>query len=104
MIFEIVSNLFNIHFIERHLNSRWMKFRINGKNTGAYSFQNSFFYLQFPDDSIVYSHENSADPALRATLITQRKTRRFALNIKFNDFPFRRKSFSSSSCRKVHVH
>lgn len=59
-----------------------MKFRINGRNTGAYSFQNSFFYLQFPDDSIVYSHENSANPALRAALITQRKTRRSVLNIK----------------------
>lgn len=47
------------------------------RNTGAYSFQNSFFYLQFPDDPIVYSHDNSVNPALRAALITQRKTRRF---------------------------
>lgn len=53
-----------------------MNFRINLRNTGAYSFQNSFFYLQFPDDAIVYSHENSVNPALRAALITQRKTRR----------------------------
>lgn len=60
-----------------YLNSRWMTFRINGRNTGAYSFQNSFFYLQFPDDPIVYSHENSVNPALRAALITQRKTKRF---------------------------
>lgn len=67
-------NLFFILF--RYLNSRWQTFRINGRNTGAYSFQNSFFYLQFPDDSIAYSHENSINPALRAALITQRKTRR----------------------------
>lgn len=54
-----------------------MTYRINGRNTGAYSFQNSFFYLQFPDDPIVYSHDNSVNPALRAALITQRKTKRF---------------------------
>lgn len=58
-----------------------MKFRINGRNTGAYSFQNSFFYLQFPDDSVVYSHENTVNPALRAALITQRKTRRLVYGI-----------------------
>ncbi|XP_055295408.1 uncharacterized protein LOC129565073 isoform X2 [Sitodiplosis mosellana] len=57
---------------------KWMKYRINGRNTGAYSFQNSFFYLQFPDDPIVYSHDNSVNLALRAALITQRKTRRRA--------------------------
>ncbi|XP_031623466.1 uncharacterized protein LOC116340877 isoform X2 [Contarinia nasturtii] len=57
---------------------KWMKFRINGRNTGAYSFQNSFFYLQFPDDPVVYSHDNTVNPALRAALITQRKTRRRA--------------------------
>lgn len=56
-----------------------MNFRINARNTGAYSFQNSFFYLQFPDDTITYSHENSINPALRAALITQRKTRRFVV-------------------------
>lgn len=57
-----------------------MQFRINGRNTGAYSFQNSFFYLQFADDAIAYSNENTINPALRAALITQRKTRRYVCN------------------------
>lgn len=51
----------------------------NGHNAGAYSFQNAFFYLQFSDDPIVYSHDDSVNPALRASLITQRKTKRFAI-------------------------
>lgn len=70
----------------RHLNSRWMQFRINGRNTGAYSFQNSFFYLQFPDDAITYSNENAINPALRAALITQRKTRRYRLQCQCTSF------------------
>lgn len=60
-------------------NTRQMTLRKNGRNAGAYSFQNSFFYLQFPDDLIVYSQNNSMNPALRAALITQRKTKRFVI-------------------------
>ncbi|XP_067620663.1 uncharacterized protein [Eurosta solidaginis] len=62
--------------------------RFRYRNLGAYSFQNAFFYLQFPDDPLVtqpqpqpppqaqqepYAHTN---PLLRAALLTQRKTRR----------------------------
>ncbi|XP_039952957.1 uncharacterized protein LOC120769816 isoform X1 [Bactrocera tryoni] len=64
--------------------------RFRYRNLGAYSFQNAFFYLQFPDDPLVtlahsqpqqqhsreqqpYAHTN---PGLRASLVTQRKTRR----------------------------
>ncbi|XP_036321528.1 uncharacterized protein LOC118735714 isoform X2 [Rhagoletis pomonella] len=60
--------------------------RFRYRNLGAYSFQNAFFYLQFPDDPLVtqvhnqpsqqqqpYAHKN---PTLRASLVTQRKTRR----------------------------
>lgn len=54
---------------------KWLSLRINNKNTGAYSFQNAFFYLQFPDDHLMYDEESS-NKALRATLTTQRKTRR----------------------------
>lgn len=54
---------------------RWLSFRINNKNTGAYSFQNAFFYLQFMDDELMYE-KTSSNPTLRSALITQRKTRR----------------------------
>ena len=64
-----------------------MKYRVNGRNIGAYSFQNSFFYLQFPDDPTVFSQDNSIDPAVRAALITQRKTKRLE-NQKNPNFPF----------------
>lgn len=62
--------------------------RFRYRNLGAYSFQNAFFYLQFPDDPLAtlahtqaqplrqqqpYAHTN---PGLRASLVTQRKTRR----------------------------
>ncbi|XP_053960251.1 uncharacterized protein LOC128864555 isoform X1 [Anastrepha ludens] len=64
--------------------------RFRYRNLGAYSFQNAFFYLQFPDDPLIlqshsqmlsqeqqqqqpYAHKN---PGLRASLVTQRKTRR----------------------------
>lgn len=59
-----------------HLNSRWLSFRINGRNTGAYSFQNAFFYLQFADDIKMYAKDHTTNAALRAALTTQRKTRR----------------------------
>lgn len=49
--------------------------RLNSRNTGAYSFQNAFFYLQFGDDISIYSKKRK-NSALRAALITQRKTRR----------------------------
>lgn len=63
--------------MKSYLNSRWLSFRISGRNTGAYSFQNAFFYLQFADDPAMYSNVYTANAAMRASLITQRKTRRF---------------------------
>ncbi|XP_058820002.1 uncharacterized protein LOC131682502 isoform X2 [Topomyia yanbarensis] len=53
----------------------WLSKRINSRNTGAYSFQNAFFYLQFSDDSLIFE-DNSEQANLRAALTTQRKTRR----------------------------
>ncbi|XP_058449537.1 uncharacterized protein LOC131429440 [Malaya genurostris] len=53
----------------------WLSKRINSRNTGAYSFQNAFFYLQFADDNLVFE-DNSEQANLRAALTTQRKTRR----------------------------
>ncbi|CAD7086486.1 unnamed protein product [Hermetia illucens] len=55
--------------------TNWLNTRFAGRNTGAYSFQNAFFYLQFADDVRVYDQQSS-NPALRAALLTQRKTRR----------------------------
>lgn len=48
--------------------------RINTKSTGAYSFQNAFFYLQWADDPFIVT---SRTP-IEAGLITLRKTRRRA--------------------------
>lgn len=79
-----------------------MTYRINGRNTGAYSFQNSFFYLQFPDDAIVYSHDNSINPALRAALITQRKTKRLPISILLFDFCENFIQFSLNRRAKLH--
>ncbi|XP_055546069.1 uncharacterized protein LOC129730620 isoform X2 [Wyeomyia smithii] len=53
----------------------WLSKRINNRNTGAYSFQNAFFYLQFADDSLMYD-DGTSRIDLRAALTTQRKTRR----------------------------
>ncbi|XP_043263633.1 uncharacterized protein LOC122403902 isoform X1 [Colletes gigas] len=53
---------------------RWMNSRINTKSTGAYSFQNAFFYLQWADDPFIVT---SRTP-IEAGLITLRKTRRRA--------------------------
>lgn len=53
----------------------WLSKRINNKNTGAYSFQNAFFYLQFANDETIYD-KKSSNPQLRASLVTQKKTRR----------------------------
>ncbi|XP_015435813.1 PREDICTED: LOW QUALITY PROTEIN: uncharacterized protein LOC107191321 [Dufourea novaeangliae] len=53
---------------------RWMSSRINTKSTGAYSFQNAFFYLQWADDPFIVT---SRTP-IEAGLITLRKTRRRA--------------------------
>lgn len=61
-----------------HFNYSWLNTRFAGRNTGAYSFQNAFFYLQFADDVRVYDQQSS-NPALRAALLTQRKTRRFVV-------------------------
>ncbi|XP_012217351.1 uncharacterized protein [Linepithema humile] len=51
---------------------RWMGNRINVKSTGAFSFQNAFFYLQWADDPFIVS---SRTP-IEANLITLKKTRR----------------------------
>ncbi|XP_076170321.1 uncharacterized protein LOC143148178 isoform X2 [Ptiloglossa arizonensis] len=53
---------------------RWMSSRINTKSTGAYSFQNAFFYLQWADDPFV----TMSRTPIEAGLITLRKTRRRA--------------------------
>ncbi|XP_061394785.1 uncharacterized protein LOC133330341 [Musca vetustissima] len=53
--------------------------RVRNRNTGAYSFQNAFFYLQFADDpqlAKVEKGESLELAKLRAALVTQRKTRR----------------------------
>lgn len=63
--------------IKRFLNSRWQSLRLTGRNTGAYSFQNAFFYLQFADDSKIFATDDTSNAELRAALITQRKTRRY---------------------------
>lgn len=50
----------------------WLGKRISTKSTGAYSFQNAFFYLQWADDpSVKYSQTPE-----EAALITLKKTRR----------------------------
>ncbi|XP_065084259.1 uncharacterized protein LOC135706547 isoform X1 [Ochlerotatus camptorhynchus] len=53
----------------------WLSKRINNRNTGAYSFQNAFFYLQFADDDSIFEG-GSPEADLTAALTTQRKTRR----------------------------
>ncbi|XP_063229480.1 uncharacterized protein LOC134534813 [Bacillus rossius redtenbacheri] len=53
---------------------RWLGSRLNTKNTGSYSFQNAFFYLQWGDDGTALA---SGDP-LERSLVTLRKTRRRA--------------------------
>ncbi|XP_017047978.1 uncharacterized protein LOC108092756 [Drosophila ficusphila] len=53
--------------------------RFRNRNTGAYSFQNAFYYLQFADDSLASSGIEGGNEQLasvRASLVTQRKTRR----------------------------
>ncbi|XP_066592491.1 uncharacterized protein [Prorops nasuta] len=51
---------------------QWMNSRVKSKSTGAYSFQNAFFYLQWADDPFVVTSRTAAE----AALITLRKTRR----------------------------
>lgn len=51
---------------------QWLSKPSYRQNAGALSFQNAFFYLQFPDDALV---AESTDPLVRA-LLTQRKTQR----------------------------
>lgn len=94
------------HLRQNHSNSnfRRMTHRKNGRNAGAYSFQNSFFYLQFPDDSIVYSHNNSINPALRSALITQRKTKRFANSSLEHFFLRKKKQPRSAVLRPIFPH
>ncbi|KAH8381139.1 hypothetical protein KR200_003802 [Drosophila serrata] len=53
--------------------------RFRNRNTGAYSFQNAFYYLQFADDVLASSGIDGGTDQLasvRASLVTQRKTRR----------------------------
>ncbi|EDW57756.1 uncharacterized protein [Drosophila virilis] len=53
--------------------------RFRNRNTGAYSFQNAFYYLQFADDPLASSGISGGSDQLgsvRASLVTQRKTRR----------------------------
>ncbi|KAH8281404.1 hypothetical protein KR054_000306 [Drosophila jambulina] len=53
--------------------------RFRNRNTGAYSFQNAFYYLQFADDVLASSGIEGGNDQLasvRASLVTQRKTRR----------------------------
>jgi len=68
-----LNNNINIYFC-RSLNQRF-----RNRNTGAYSFQNAFYYLQFADDSLASSGIEGGNDQLasvRASLVTQRKTRR----------------------------
>uniref|UniRef100_A0A4P6DBV3 Glycosyltransferase family 92 protein n=3 Tax=Rhodnius prolixus TaxID=13249 RepID=A0A4P6DBV3_RHOPR len=51
---------------------QWMSTRLNTKSTGSYSFQNAFFYLQWPDDVTL------SDEPFESSLTTLRKTRRRA--------------------------
>ena len=51
-----------------------MKNRLNTRTTGAFSFQNAFFYLQWADDPFVRGSKSPAE----AGLITLKKTRRRA--------------------------
>lgn len=74
-----IVGLIWLSFVSSSLNARWLSQRVTSRNTGAYSFQNAFFYLQFADDVLMYSNELTSNPALRASLITQRKTRRLVL-------------------------
>lgn len=55
---------------------KWLSQRINNRNTGAYSFQNAFFYLQFPDDEQIYNPDSTQNRQFKKALITQKKTRR----------------------------
>lgn len=64
-------------FICSSLNARFASQRVTSRSTGAYSFQNAFFYLQFPDDLSLITDRQKSDFALRATLLTMRKTRRY---------------------------
>ncbi|BES98356.1 DUF23 [Nesidiocoris tenuis] len=50
----------------------WMGTRLNTKSTGSYSFQNGFFYLQWPDDLML------SDDPFESSLTSLRKTRRRA--------------------------
>ncbi|XP_014282306.1 beta-1,4-galactosyltransferase galt-1 isoform X2 [Halyomorpha halys] len=50
----------------------WMGTRLNTKSTGSYSFQNAFFYLQWPDD------ESLTEDPFENSLISLTKTRRRA--------------------------
>ncbi|XP_067005101.1 uncharacterized protein [Anabrus simplex] len=50
---------------------KWMGTRMNTRNTGSYSFQNAFFYLQWGDDPTIAKADR-----LEGGLVTLRKTRR----------------------------
>lgn len=49
---------------------RWLGKRLNTRGAGSFSFQNAFFYLQWPDDPLVNKH------GLDSRLLTARKTTR----------------------------
>lgn len=69
----ILYCVFNLFYL---WSTRWFSTRIYSRNTGAYSFQNAFFYLQFADDVLMYERDPQLNNALRAAMVTQRKTRR----------------------------
>jgi hypothetical protein len=49
----------------------------NRKKIGAYSFQNAFFYLQWPDDQSLFKiEENPLAQRVSEKLLSLRKTRR----------------------------
>ncbi|KAJ1527536.1 hypothetical protein ONE63_007505 [Megalurothrips usitatus] len=49
---------------------QWLGKRLNTRSAGSFSFQNAFFYLQWPDDPLVDKH------GLDSRLLTARKTTR----------------------------
>lgn len=70
-----MTHVFTYPFLDSSLNQRF-----RNRNTGAYSFQNAFYYLQFADDPLASSGISGGSDQLasvRASLVTQRKTRRW---------------------------
>lgn len=84
-----------------YIHFRWLSLKVNNRNTGAYSFQNAFFYLQFADDSLMYER-NVSNPALRGALITQRKTRRLFFYFRSKNLFYSILSFTSDVPNYIH--